>query len=59
MVKEMVIAGMLLASREYHSGGINWVQENEEDGNICQRCRKKKKHLPDRSWKGKARCHRS
>ena len=33
-VKELVIAGMLLASRDI-IGGINWVQENEEDGNIA------------------------
>ena len=34
-VKELVIAGMLLASRDI-IGGINWVQENEEDGNIAK-----------------------
>ena len=34
-VKELVIAGMLLASRDI-IGGINWVQENEEDGNILK-----------------------
>ena len=34
-VKELVIAGMLLASRDI-LGGINWVQENEEDGNIAK-----------------------
>ena len=43
-VKELVIAGMLLASRDI-LGGINWVQENEEDGNIAKDAEKAKKHL--------------
>ena len=41
-VKELVIAGMLLASRDI-IGGINWVQENEEDGNIAKNAEKAKK----------------
>ena len=41
-VKEQVIAGMLLASRDI-VGGINWVQENEEDGNIAKDAEKAKK----------------
>ncbi|WP_346662984.1 phosphoglycerate dehydrogenase [uncultured Merdimonas sp.] len=41
-VKELVIAGMLLASRDI-IGGINWVQENEEDGNIAKDAEKAKK----------------
>ncbi|HJB86482.1 MAG TPA: phosphoglycerate dehydrogenase [Candidatus Dorea faecigallinarum] len=41
-VKELVIAGMLLASRDI-IGGINWVQENEEDGNIAKDTEKAKK----------------
>ena len=40
-VKELVIAGMLLASRDI-IGGINWVQENEEDGNIAKDAEKAK-----------------
>ena len=40
-VKELVIAGMLLASRDI-LGGINWVQENEEDGNIAKDAEKAK-----------------
>lgn len=52
-VKELVIAGMLLASRDI-IGGINWVQENEEDGNIAKDAEKPRKHLPDRSWKVKS-----
>ena len=52
-VKELVIAGMLLASRDI-VGGINWVQENEEDERYCQRCRKsRRKHLQDRNLQGK------
>ena len=44
-VKELVIAGMLLASRDI-LGGINWVQENEEDGNIAKDAEKgEKMHL--------------
>ena len=43
-VKELVIAGMLLASRDI-LGGINWVQENEEDGNLPKMQKKRKKHL--------------
>lgn len=41
-VKELVIAGMLLASRDI-IGGINWVQENEEDGDIAKDAEKAKK----------------
>ena len=41
-VKELVIAGMLLASRDI-IGGISWVQENEEDGNIAEDAEKAKK----------------
>ena len=41
-VKELVLAGMLLASRDI-VGGISWVQENEEDGNIAKDAEKAKK----------------
>lgn len=41
-VKELVLAGMLLASRDI-IGGIGWVQENEEDGNIAKDAEKAKK----------------
>ena len=34
-VKELVIAGMLLASRDV-SGGIEWVNENAADENIAK-----------------------
>lgn len=43
-VKELVIAGMLLASRDI-LGGINWVQENEEDGNIAKDAEKAEKSI--------------
>ena len=43
-VKELVIAGMLLASRDI-LGGINWVQENEEDAILPKMQKKRKKHL--------------
>ena len=34
-VKELVLAGLFLASRDV-IGGINWVQEHEEDGDIAK-----------------------
>ena len=43
-VKELVIAGMLLASRDI-IGGINWVQENEEDGNIAKDAEKSQESI--------------
>ena len=51
-VKEMVIAGMLLASRDI-IGGINWVQENEEDGNIAKDAEKAKKAFAGQELQGK------
>ena len=51
-VKELVIAGMLLASRDI-VGGINWVQENEEDGNILKDAEKAKKQLAGCEIEGK------
>ena len=51
-VKELVIAGMLLASRDI-LGGINWVQENEEDGNIAKDAEKAKKAFAGYEIKGK------
>lgn len=41
-VKELVIAGMLLASRDI-VGGINWVQSAKEDENIAKATEKEKK----------------
>ena len=51
-VKELVIAGMLLASRDI-LGGINWVQENEEDGNISKDAEKAKKAFAGCEIQGK------
>ena len=51
-VKELVIAGMLLASRDI-IGGINWVQENEEDGNIAKDAEKAKKQFAGSELEGK------
>ncbi len=51
-VKELVIAGMLLASRDI-IGGINWVQENEEDGNIAKDAEKAKKAFAGSELEGK------
>ena len=51
-VKELVIAGMLLASRDI-IGGIGWVQENEEDGNIAKDAEKAKKAFAGCELEGK------
>lgn len=51
-VKELVIAGMLLASRDI-LGGINWVQENEEDGEIAKAAEKAKKAFTGCELEGK------
>lgn len=51
-VKELVVAGMLLASRDI-IGGINWVQENEEDGNIVKDTEKAKKAFAGCELEGK------
>ena len=64
-VKELVIAGMLLAARDI-IGGINWVQEYEEDGDIAKITEKKKKYSQEqnlrektwryRSWRDRCSC---
>lgn len=43
-VKELVIAGMLLACRDI-VGGINWVNEHKEDENIAKAAEKEKKNF--------------
>ena len=43
-VKEIVIAGMLLASRDI-VGGINWVQSAKDDENIAKTAEKEKKNF--------------
>ena len=45
-VKELVIAGMLLASRDV-IGGINWVQSDKDDENIAKAAEKEKKKFAD------------
>ena len=51
-VKELVIAGMLLAARDI-IGGINWVQEHEEDGDLVKMTEKKKKAFAGTELEGK------
>lgn len=51
-VKELVIAGMLLASRDI-IGGINWVQEHEEDGDVAKQAEKAKKAFAGHELEGK------
>ena len=51
-VKELVIAGMLLAARDI-IGGINWGQEYEEDGDIAKITEKKKKVFAGTELEGK------
>lgn len=43
-VKELVIAGMLMASRDI-VGGINWVSENTADANIAKTAETEKKRF--------------
>ena len=43
-VKELVIAGMLLACRDI-VGGINWVAANKDDENIAKAAEKEKKKI--------------
>lgn len=51
-VKELVLAGMLLAARDI-IGGVNWVQEYEEDGDIAKITEKKKKAFAGTEIQGK------
>lgn len=51
-VKELVIAGMLLASRDVVNG-INWVKENQEDANIAKAAEKEKKNFAGTEVMGK------
>ena len=51
-VKELVIAGMLLASRDI-TGGIDWVKANKEDAGIAKAAEKAKKHLQELKSKEK------
>lgn len=51
-VKELVLAGMLLAARDI-DGGINWVKENQTDENITKTMEKSKKMFAGTEIKGK------
>lgn len=51
-VKELVIAGMLLASRDV-IGGINWVQSDKDDENIAKAAEKEKKKFAGTEILGK------
>ena len=51
-VKELVLAGLLLAARDI-DGGIAWVQENKEDENISKTMEKSKKQFAGSEIKGK------
>lgn len=51
-VKELVIAGMLLAARDI-AGGIQWVKENQENNDISKVMEKSKKNFAGTEIKGK------
>lgn len=51
-VKELVIAGMLLAARDI-SGGINWIHDNVENSNIAQETESHKKEFSGTEIAGK------
>ncbi len=51
-VKELVIAGMLLASRDI-TGGIDWVKENKDDAGIAKAAEKAKKAFAGTEIQGK------
>ena len=51
-VKELVLAGLLLASRDIY-GGIKWVKENSSDENITKLAEKAKKTFAGHEISGK------
>lgn len=51
-VKELVIAGMLLASRDIVDG-INWVEQNSQDSEISKAAEKEKKRFAGTELEGK------
>ncbi len=51
-VKELVLAGLLLASRDIY-GGIKWVKENSSDENITKLAEKAKKNFAGHEIAGK------
>ena len=52
-VKELVVAGLLLASRDI-IGGVNWVKENAKEADIAKMIEKKKKEFAGNELKGKS-----
>lgn len=51
-VKELVVAGLMLASRDL-AGGMKWVSENKEDENISKTMEKAKKAFAGKEVMGK------
>ena len=51
-VKELVIAGLLMASRDIH-GGMEWIEESADDVNIAKDAEKAKKKFAGREIYGK------
>ena len=51
-VKELVIAGMLLAARDV-VGGIEWVKENADDADVAKNAEKEKKNFAGTELMGK------
>lgn len=51
-VKELVVAGMLLASRDI-VGGIDWVKENQDDEDVAKKAEKAKKAFAGTEIQGK------
>ncbi|MBO7711716.1 MAG: phosphoglycerate dehydrogenase [Lachnospiraceae bacterium] len=51
-VKELVLAGMLLAARDI-DGGITWVREHQDDENISMTMEKSKKQFAGSEIRGK------
>ncbi len=51
-VKELVVAGMLLAARDV-VGGIQWVKDNRGDENIAKTAEKEKKNFAGTELSGK------
>ena len=52
-VKELVVAGLLLASRDI-IGGVNWVNENAKEADLAKMIEKKKKEFAGNELKGKS-----
>lgn len=51
-VKELVVAGLMLASRDL-VGGMNWIKENKEDANISKTMEKAKSKFAGKEIQGK------